>query len=408
MEALQTWFHGRPWATTAAGLLVLLLLSWVGDSLTKNVLLKLAIGLSKRTENKWDDALITRRTFHHFAHVVPAAVFQVGIVLVPGVPPSVASTIRNFAAAFMVLMGLRGVLSALTASNDVYQRWPIAKTRPIKGYIQLAQIALAMLGGIVILSILVERSPLILLSGLGAMTAVLLLIFKDTVLSFVASLQLMSNDMLRVGDWIEMPAAEADGDVIDIALHTITVQNWDKTIVRIPTYRLSSEPFKNWRGMAEAGGRRIKRSLLLDLSTTTFLGDEEIARLRRFALLRDYIDQKLVELQEANDKLAAIDPDHVNKRRLTNLGTFRAYVLHYLKNHPGIHQEMTLMVRQLDPTPQGVPLELYCFTRSIVWAEYEGIRSDIFDHLFAILPEFGLRAYQQPSGADLDRIRLQA
>jgi miniconductance mechanosensitive channel len=404
MEALQSWLQGRPWAATAAGLLVLVLLSWAGDRLSRGVMLKLAIRLSQRTKNKWDDALIERGTFNHLAHVVPASVFQVGIVLVPGIPPSVSATVRNIAAAFMVLMGVRATIAALSASNDVYQRLPIAKTRPIKGYIQLIQLVIALLGGIVMISILVERSPWFLLSGLGAMTAVLLLIFKDTVLSFVASIQLMSNDMIRVGDWIEIPQAEADGDVIDIALHTITIQNWDKTIVRVPTYRFSSEPFKNWRGMQESGGRRIKRAILLDISSVRFLSDEEVEHFRRFALLREYIDQKLVELKEANDRLEEIHPDQVNRRRLTNLGTFRAYAQRYLKNHPNIHQDMPLMVRQLDPLPQGIPLELYCFTRTVVWAEYEGIRSDLFDHLFAILPEFGLRAYQQPSGADLARL----
>jgi miniconductance mechanosensitive channel len=404
MEALQSWLQGRPWAATAVGLLVLVLVSWVGDRLSRGVMLKLAVRLSQRTKNKWDDALIERGTFNHLAHIVPASVFQVGIVLVPGLPPSLGATVRNIAAAFMVLMGVRATIAALTASNDVYQRLPVAKTRPIKGYIQLLQLIIALLGGIVMLSILVERSPWFLLSGLGAMTAVLLLIFKDTVLSFVASIQLMSNDMIRVGDWIEIPQAEADGDVIDIALHTITIQNWDKTIVRVPTYRFSSEPFKNWRGMQESGGRRLKRAILLDISSVRFLSDEEVEHFRRFALLREYIDQKLVELKEANDRLEELHPDQVNRRRLTNIGTFRAYAQRYLKNHPNIHQEMPLMVRQLDPLPQGIPLELYGFTRTVVWAEYEGIRSDIFDHLFAILPEFGLRAYQQPSGADLARL----
>jgi hypothetical protein len=206
------------------------------------------------------------------------------------------------------------------------------------------------------------------------------------------------------GDRLSIPQAEADGDVIDIALHTITIQNWDKTIVRVPTYRFSSEPFKNWRGMQESGGRRIRRAILLDISSVRFLYDEEVEHFRRFALLREYIDQKLAELKEANDRLEEIHPDQVNRRRLTNFGTFRAYAQRYLKNHPSIHQDMPLMVRQLDPLPQGIPLELYCFTRTVVWAAYEGIRSDLLDHLFAILPEFGLRAYQQPSGADLTRL----
>lgn len=406
MEALRNWFQGHPWATTSAWLFLLLLLSWIGNLLAHGVLLRIVTELSKRTENKWDDALIERGTFRHLARIAPASVFQVGIVHVPDIPKAVSSTVRNIAAAFTVMMAIQAIMTALSAANDVYQQWTIAKSRPIKGYIQLVQIVIALLGGIVIVSILVERSPLILLSGLGAMTAVLLLIFKDTVLSLVASIQLLSSDMIRVGDWIEVPQAGADGDVTDIALHMITIQNWDKTIVRVPTYRMISESFKNWRGMSEAGGRRIKRAMLLDLGSVRFLDEEEIDRLQRFALLKEYMEQKKVELDEANEKLRQLAPDHVNLRRLTNIGTFRAYVRRYLENHPEIHQEMTLLVRQLDPDSHGVPLELYCFTRTIAWIEYERIRSDIFDHLFAILPEFGLRAFQQPTGADLARINL--
>jgi miniconductance mechanosensitive channel len=280
----------------------------------------------------------------------------------------------------------------------VYEKREVARSRPIKGYVQLAQIVLSVIGIILIIAMLIDRSPLLLLSGLGAMTAVLLLVFKDTVLSFVASLQLIGQDMVRVGDWIEMPQAGADGDVIDVALHMVTVQNWDKTITRVPTYRLISESFKNWRGMNESGGRRIKRSIVLDLTSIRFLDDDTIEHLRGFSLLHDYIVSKQAALIEANAHVA--DGLVVNRRRLTNIGCFRAYVLAYLQHHAGVHQGMTILVNQLDPGPQGLPLQLYCFTSTVDWIAHENIKGDIFDHLLAILPEFGLTAFQQPAGAD--------
>src|SRR5690606_12166975 len=245
------------------------------------------------------------------------------------------------------------------------------------------------------------------LTGLGAASAVLMLIFQDTILSFAASLQISGDGRVRIGDWIEMPSQNADGDVIDIALHTVTVQNWDKTITTVPTRKLISESFKNWRGMTESGGRRIKRALYLDQHSTRFLEPEEVARFRRFRLLDGYLDGKSAELDDWNARLAEHGAEPVNRRRVTNLGTFRAYVEQYLRNHPGVHQDMTLLVRQLQPTDHGLPLEIYCFTSDVAWAAYEGIQADIFDHLLAILPEFGLRVFQAHSDAPVE-VRLRA
>jgi len=233
------------------------------------------------------------------------------------------------------------------------------------------------------------------------MATILMLVFKDTILSLVASVQLTSNDMLRVGDWIEMPQLNADGPVIDIALHTVKVQNWDKTISSIPTHRLIEQSFKNWRGMSDSGGRRIKRAVLIDQNSVRFLTAEERAKMRRFALIDDYLDRKQAELEQWNARLAEAGRDPVNTRRVTNIGTFRAYVVAYLRAHANISQGMTQLVRQLDPTPQGLPLEIYCFTSTTEWLDYEAIQSDIFDHFLAILPEFGLRAFQEPSGMDI-------
>jgi len=260
------------------------------------------------------------------------------------------------------------------------------------------------MGGLLFIAALLDRSPVLLLSGFGAMTAVLLLVFKDTLLSLVASVQLTAQDMVRVGDWIEVPQFGADGDVVDVELHTIKVQNWDKTITTIPTHRLISDSFKNWRGMSVSGGRRIKRALYLDASSIQFMSDEDVERCKRFLLLDGYIAGKEDELdnynQELAGKTAAERNAAVNMRRLTNVGTFRAYALRYLEQHPQIHKGMTLIVRQLPPGPQGLPIELYCFTTTTAWDEYEDIQADIFDHLLAIVPEFNLRLFQQPAGTE--------
>jgi len=252
------------------------------------------------------------------------------------------------------------------------------------------------------------RSPLIFLSGIGAMTAVLLLVFKDTILSLVASIQLTGNDMLHVGDWIEMPSYGADGDVIDIALHTVKVQNWDKTITTVPTYALISNSFKNWRGMSESKSRRIKRSIHIDVSTIRFLADAEIARFGEWAVLGDYMAEKQAELAEWNRQDGRNAEIGADIRRLTNVGTFRAYVERYLRAHPKIHRDRTLLVRQLAAAETGLPIEIYCFTNDIVWANYEAIQADIFDHLLAIAGEFGLRVFQKPSGADLERVQARS
>jgi len=293
------------------------------------------------------------------------------------------------------------VSHALDAANDLYERRPDARNKPIKGYLQVVKIIVFVIAGLSIVATLlgVKLGPLV--TGLGAATAVLMLIFQDTILSLVASVQISGDGRVRLGDWIEMPSQNADGDVIDIALHTITVQNFDKTITTIPTKKLVTESFKNWRGMQEAGGRRIKRSLYLDQHSVGFVDAPMLAELEQFAVLGDYLRGKQAELQQYNADLQAKGVAAVNARRVTNLGTFRAYVERYLRNHPGIHQDMTLLVRQLQPTTEGLPLELYCFTRSTAWGEYEAVQADIFDHLLAILPAFGLRVFQASSDAML-------
>jgi miniconductance mechanosensitive channel len=365
--------------------------------------------LASRGSLQWDEALQRHRVFHRITHVIPAIVVYRGIWLVNGadnrlITDAVVSAVQNITLAYVALMVTLAITAALGAGNDIYERQPIARDRPLKGIVQVLQIAVYLVGAVIIVSHLIDRSPLVLLSGFGAMTAILLLVFKDTILGFVASVQLTANDMVRVGDWVEMPAYGADGDVIEVALHTVKIQNWDKTITTIPTYNLISESFRNWRGMTEAGGRRIKRALRIDQQSIHFLDDDELARLAKFALLREHFAGKRKELGESAESLGEDGREAVNRRRLTNIGVFRAYVASYLKAHAALHPELTMMVRQLEPGPDGLPIQIYCFTRTTAWVEYEGVQSDIFDHILAILPEFGLRLFQQPTGLDLARL----
>src|SRR5690606_7343772 len=305
----------------------------------------------------------------------------------------------------------RAFSALLTAVNEIYTRYPRAKDRPIKGYLQVVSIVAHLVAAILIIATLLDRSPVVLFSGLGAMTAILMLVFRDSILSLVAGVQLTANDLVRVGDWIEMPQFGADGDVIDIALNSVSVQNWDKTVTVIPTHKFLEHSFKNWRGMFETGGRRIKRAIHVDMSTIRFLTDEEVEHFGRYALLQDYIAQKKKELEEYNRAQQVGDGVIANARRLPNIGTLRAYIIHYLRQHPHIHQDMTALVRQLAPTPEGLPLEIYVFTNDTRWAVYEGIQADIFDHILAMVPQFGLRVFQKPSGQDivsaLQEARLQ-
>ena len=406
MQALQDLIN-LPWMRTVFGVLELLVLAWLAGQLVRRVLLRLMRGIARRTITHWDDALIGYGTFRWLARAVPALVVQFGIVLVPDVPENVEALIGNVMTALVVFFLVMAINAVLSASEDMYQRTPRGQQRSIKGVVQLIKIGLFIIAALVIIASVTGKQVGLLLSGVGAMSAVLMLIFKDTILGFVAGVQLSSNDMLRVGDWIEMPQLNADGDVIDIALHTVKVRNWDKTITTIPSWRLISDSYKNWRGMQEIGGRRIKRALYIDAASVHFLDDEEIQRLSRLHLLADYLPAKERDVKEWNTALGDAAALPGNRRRLTNLGTFRAYVQAFLDKHPQIHRELSCMVRQLASGPQGIPLELYCFTTTVKWAEYEGIQSDIFDHLFASMSEFGLALYQQPSGQDV-RVALAA
>ena len=408
MAWLATALEPYPWAYTAVMLAALLLLAWLANFVTKKILLRAlrrALGMLPALRGG-DAPVIHMRAVPRLANVVPALVIAGGIVLVPGLPPEVALFVRNVARVFVVFTVVMAISHVFDHVNTIYERRPDARNKPIKGYLQVAKIVLYALAALSAVAILAGVKPLHVLTGLGAASAVLMLVFQDTILSFAASLQISGDGRVRIGDWIEMPSQNADGDVIDIALHTVTVQNWDKTITNVPTKNLISHSFKNWRGMQESGGRRIKRSLYIDQGSVRFLEPEQVENLHRFMLLDEYLREKEQELTEWNTELAGRGGSAaVNHRRVTNLGTFRVYVDQYLAKHPGINQGMTSMVRQLQPTEAGIPLELYCFTSDVRWVYYEAVQSDIFDHLLAILPEFGLRVFQRTSDAPID-VRL--
>jgi len=395
----------HPLMPSGAGLLMLLAGAVIIDLIVKRVLVGTVRAVARRSSITWDDALVTYNVFGRLAQVVPALIVFVGVPFVPGLPEGAAQLIRNVAMGYMLLMLTLTLTAMLSAANMIYAVLPVAKERPLKGFVQVVQIAVWIFGGVLIIAAVLDRSPLLLLSGFGAMTAILLLVFKDTILSLVASVQLTAQDMVRVGDWIEMPQFGADGDVVDVQLHTVKVQNWDKTITTIPTHRLITDSFKNWRGMSQSGARRIKRAISIDVSSIRFQTQDEVDHFTRFALLQDYIEVKEQELADYNSGLATEVHAEVNKRRLTNIGTFRAYAVNYLKHHPRIDKDMTLIVRQLSAGPDGLPLEIYCFTNTTEWAVYEDIQSDIFDHLLAIVPEFGLRLFQKPAGSDLANLK---
>ncbi|RUO43770.1 mechanosensitive ion channel protein MscS [Aliidiomarina taiwanensis] len=395
------WLDQYPRVEAAAGVAVLLIIAGISNNLVKRVLVRVFVSTLKRIVRDDEKLDLHSNVVARLANIVPALVLSIGVTFVPHLPEAVVTVVKNVAGAFIILTIALAINAFLTLLNRSYERRPDANRKPIKGYLQIVTIVVYVIAAILIIATLIDKSPLILLSGLGAMAAVLMLVFQDTLLSLVASMQITSGDLIRVGDWVEMPDANADGDVIDLALHTVKIQNWDKTITSVPTRRFITTGFKNWRGMQESGGRRMVRSMMLDQQSIGFLSEEQLEKLKRFSVLEEYLNEKLEDISSWNQDLEKSGKDKVNSRWVTNIGTFRAYVQRYLENHPGISQDMTLLVRQRDPTSEGLPLQIYAFTNTTAWAEYEGIQSDIFDHLYAIVPEFGLRVFQKPSGRDV-------
>ncbi len=391
--------------TLIAGLAALLLLAALVNWIAKRLILRAVGSVIRRTSYTWDDAFMEAGVFTRLSHLAPALVFHFFGDDVFGETVAIKAWIENFVTVYLILIVLAVISSALNGVMTIAGRSPTGRNLPIKGFVQAVKLILFLIGGIFILSVAFGKTPIYFFSGLGALTAVLILIFKDAILGFVAGIQISVNQMVQLGDWIEMPKAGADGDVIDVSLTTVKVRNWDKTITTIPTHALISESFKNWRGMHESGGRRIKRSLHIDMQTIAFADEAMLSRWRGLRRLRPYLDGKLAEIARENASLGEDLGVLGNRRQLTNIGTFRAYVTAYLREHPRIHQNMTFLVRQLQPTEHGLPLEIYVFTNDTRWAVYEGIQADVFDHLLSILPQFGLRVFQTPTGTDVRAIK---
>jgi len=394
-----------PWLEMFVSLTILILFAALANFIAKRIIVRGVRHLVTKLKSPNQSIFAQHSVIKKFANIVPAVVIMNGIATVPHLTPKFISFVEMGAQAFIFLTLALTVSEILNIFNLIYQRNPKSRNKPIKGYLQLVKLILFVVCGLMILGTFLKKDVFTLLAGFGAMAAVLMLVFQNTILSLVASVQIASYDMVRIGDWIEMPSLNADGDVIDISLHTVTVQNFDKTYTTIPTNKLVTDTFKNWRGMSNSGCRRMKRSLFLDQSSVHFMSDEEQQKLKEFLLLDQYLDAKQSEIDEFNKHLG--NQSRYNKRRLTNIGTFRAYVEFYLRQHKGIAQNQTIMVRQLQPTSQGLPLEIYAFSNTTAWVAYEAIQSDIFDHLIAILPEFGLRVYQAPSGHDLQRLTTE-
>ncbi|MCQ6562261.1 mechanosensitive ion channel family protein [Paenibacillus mendelii] len=373
----------------------------LANFITKKIVLKTIIHIVHNNRYTWDNIIVEKKVFHKLSHLVPAII----IYYSASIFPAYQTLIEKAALTYLIIVTITALNALFNAFEAIYRSFEVSKIRPIKGYIQVAKIVLFIIGGIVVISNLIGQNPLIILSGLGALSAVLMLVFKDSILGLVAGVQLSSNDMVHVGDWIEMPKYNADGDVIDITLNTVKVMNFDKTITMIPSYALISDSFKNWRGMQASGGRRIKRSVYIDTNSISFCTEKMIEEFQKIHYLTEYITTRVDEINAYNMERQINTEIKVNGRQLTNIGVFRMYIHQYLRNHPKIHKDMTLIVRQLAPGDNGLPLEIYAFSNDTNWGVYESIQADIFDHIFAVAPTFGLRAFQNPTGHDITRLK---
>ncbi len=389
-------------------LLVLGLLSWAFFRVTRLIIKGPLFRYVKRTQSKWDDLLMDNKVFSNLAHIVPVIMVRVIAPILFRDFEKVLPVVIKLTDIYLIIVILLAINALLRILELVLKKSKAFADKPVSSYFQLIKIILYIAAGILIISILINKSPVYLLSALGAMTALGMLVFKDTILGFVASVQISANDMVRIGDWVEMPKFNADGDVIAINLNTVKVQNWDKTITTIPTYYFITDSFKNWRGMKETGGRRIKRSIYINAASVKYINEEDRLRYARLYLLKDYLVTRQKEIDEYNKKMKVDTSVFVNGRRMTNIGVFRHYIENYLKDNKAIRKDMTLMVRQMAMEDRGIPIEIYCFTTTTVWTKYEEIQSDIFDHLMAAVSFFDLEVFQQPSGSDLKRAFLPA
>ena len=382
------------------GGLLLVFLSWLAYLVAKRVVLRAIRFLSSKTSSDWDKVLIEHKVFARLSNVVPALVAHVLAPVVFAGMESLAGFVQGLAKVYLVVVLLFTLQALLNGLQTIYQRYDISKRMPIKGLLQAAMLVASFVGSVFIISIVMGREVGTLMAGLGAMVMGFLFVFKDAIMGLVAGIQIATNDTVRKGDWIEMKGHGIDGDVIDVSLTTVKVQNFDKTVVSIPTSKLITDACRNWRGMKDSGGRRIKRPIRIDMRSIRFADEALLGKFQRFDLLGDYLQSKLDEVNAHNQTANKDLSELVNGRRLTNIGTFRAYIMAYLKSHPQIRQDRTFLIRQLAPGDNGLPIEIYIFTDTTVWAEYEAIQADIFDHLLAVIPEFGLAPFQNSTGKE--------
>jgi miniconductance mechanosensitive channel len=372
----------------------------IANLISKRVVIRLITHYITQSKFPRAAMILKRKVFDKLSHIVPALI----IYYFSATFPDYQMVMEKGAVTYILIVGLMVVHALLTTVNDIYQTYEVSKIKPIKGYIQVVNVIVMTLGGILVLSNMMGESPLILLSGIGALSAVLMLVFKDSLLGLVAGIQLAANDMVRVGDWIEMPKYGANGNIIDISLNTVKVQNFDKTITSVPSYALISDSFVNWRGMENSGGRQIKRSILIDTSSISICTEVMLEKYKQVHQIKGYITEKEKEISEYNTRFDKYEENCMNKMSLTNIGVFRTYIHSYLKHHPGINQNMTLLVRQLPLSQHGLPVEIYAFTKDINWEVHESIQSDIFEHLLAVVSEFDLKVFQNPSGNDVKEL----
>ncbi len=387
----------------AAIIIAIILLAYIADIVTKKVLITSIQKIVRKSKTKWDDILIRRRVIHRISHFVPALVIYYASNLGLEDLPKLSEIINSGIYIYLIFIAMLSLDAFLSALHDIYSTLSISNERPIKGYIQVVKIIIYAVGSILILSELLGKNPTAIFASLGALAAVLILVFRDTILGLVSSIQLSANKMLKPGDWISMPSRNADGIVMEITVNTVKVRNWDKTISTVPTYALINESFQNWKGMEESKGRRIARSIYIDIKSIRFATDEMLEKFKKFKLIKDYINQKQQEIDEFNKNMGITDEDTVSRRRLTNVGIFRKYIEEYLAAHPKLHpnkRPYITLVRHLQPTERGLPIQIYVFSREYSWFDYEQVQADIFDHIFAVVPEFKLRVFQNPSGDD--------
>lgn len=389
-----------PWATLGIDLLLLILVAVIVDQLAKRIVLPAIKKAVAKSKTDLDDVLFEKRVFESAVHILPALVVQAGAPFVLQDMPDLLPWVSKAVSVYIIGTVVWVISALLDALHEFSKRSEYFKDKPMLSYVQVGKLVTYIIAGILVFSTLFDKSPLVVFSAFGAVAAVLLFVFKDTIMGLVASIQISTNDMLRVGDWVTMDKYMADGEVIKITLNTITVQNFDKTISHVPSYAFVSDSFKNWRGMTDSGVRRIKRTLLINVSTVGFCDREMLDRFAKFHLLEEYIADRSQEIEQYNIDRAVDKTYPINGRHMTNLGVFRKYVEYYLAKNPNISQELSCLVRQLNPTENGIPLEVYCFATTTVLADYENIQSDLFDHLLAAAPLFDLQVFQRPSGQD--------